>query len=144
MIDMLVLRCPIKSERYYEHSAFGVPTVLNSRQYVNLRDLGIPLECSIDSDGEELSLSHRWEKIPSSNATMAFKLFDFRDRYQQHEDINDFYIEIKASPAKLMLGHNLFGSDDLWQCAEYMIHLLTDTYPPKSYPLPFNPEHRQS
>ncbi|ASF48435.1 phage/plasmid replication protein, II/X family [Methylovulum psychrotolerans] len=53
--------------------------------------------------------------------------FDFRTAAK--EGGQNFYVEIKASPAKLMQGHNLYGSDDLWPCAEFMIHLLYDTYP---------------
>lgn len=130
MIDMLVLRCPFRQVFDTSYSASGIPTVhevLKTR--ISLADLKIPLESSLDAHGEEIALHHAWESIPSSYANMAFKVFDFRDSFAQNREIQDFYIEIKASPAKIMQGHNLFGSDDLWECAEALIHLLIDTYP---------------
>lgn len=130
MIDMLVLRCLIKTERYTTYSPLGVPNVMESREYVDVRSLGIPLECSLDADGAEVGLRHPWEAIPSSASTMAFKLFDFRDSYgKRDEDIDDFFIELKGSPAKLMQGHNVYGTDELWPCAEFMIYLFMDKYP---------------
>jgi len=40
-----------------------------------------------------------------------------------------FYIEIKASPAKLMQGHNIFGSSDIYDCSMHLMELLCMTYP---------------
>lgn len=128
MIDMLVLRCPIRQNFETTYSPEGAPIIRETlRSTIKLSDLKIPLEASLDSDGEQIATAHRWEKIPSSYAHMAFKVFDFRDH--SNIEMQDFFIEIKASPAKLMQGHNLFGSDDLWLCAEYMVHLLIDSYP---------------
>lgn len=125
---MLVLRCPFKQVFETTYTPLGVPVieeVLRSR--LSMADLKIPLIASLDADGNQLMLIHRWESIPSSYAHMAFKVFDFHG--SSIKEFQDFYIEIKASPAKLMNGHNLYGTDDLWVCAEHMIHLLIDTYP---------------
>ncbi|MBS4052460.1 MAG: hypothetical protein KGZ69_14850 [Methylomonas sp.] len=130
MIDMLVLRCPFRQVFQVSETENGVPVVREVlRDVVSLSHLRIPLESSLDSFGEEVALTHRWESIPSSLSTMAFKVFDFRDSFKKDADVQDFFIEIKASPAKLTQGHNLFGSDNIWDCAESMIHLLIDTYP---------------
>ncbi len=125
---MLVLRCPFRQSLETAYTASGVPVVSEVlRSRLSLADLKIPLIAALDADGNQGVLIHRWEKLPSSYANMAFKVFDFRE--SSNKDFQDFYIEIVASPAKLMQGQNLYGSDDLWQCAEHMIHLLVDTYP---------------
>ncbi len=128
MIDMLVLRCPIKHIFETTYDSRGIPVIDEiQKNRLKLSDLKIPLEASLDVDGEQLSTAHRWEKIPSSYAHMAFKVFDFRG--SSSNEIQDFYIEIKASPAKLMQGHNLYGTDALGPCAFGMIELLYHAYP---------------
>ncbi|MGZ6005446.1 MAG: phage/plasmid replication protein, II/X family [Candidatus Saccharimonadales bacterium] len=128
MIDMLVLRCPIQQKFQTTYNERGIPVITEiQRDHLKLSDLKIPLEASLDVDGEQLGTVHRWEKIPSSYAHMAFKVFDFRG--SSNQDMQDFYIEIKASPAKLMQGHNLYGTDALGPCAYFMIELLYKTYP---------------
>jgi II/X family phage/plasmid replication protein len=130
VIDMLVLRCPIKQEHRITYTPEGMPIIEEIKKgMLSLSDLKIPLEASLDEDGQQIALSHKWESIPSSFHRMAFKVFDFRASTAAEEDRQDFYIEIKASPAKLMLGHNLYGTDELWPCAEHMVHLLIDNYP---------------
>jgi len=115
MIDKLVLRCDFaKEKRIFD---FVWPDI-------NLGALGIPLEQSIDRDGEVFNTRHPWESIPSSYESMAFKVFDHR-----YDKLDQFYIEIKASPAKLMQGHNVFGSVDFYDCAMCMMELLCNTYP---------------
>jgi II/X family phage/plasmid replication protein len=108
MIDKLVLRC-----------AFSDQLMLK------IESLNIPMEASITAEGEVYDLRHAWERIPSSFAPMAFKVFDFRDSAKEGEA----FVEIKASPAKLMQGHNVFGSDDIKLCALSLIELLAETYP---------------
>lgn len=116
MIDMLVLRCEFAKE------------INQNKEMVwplfRLADLSIPLEQSIDADGEISNTRHPWESIPSSYDSMAFKLFDHR-----FDALDSFYIEIKASPAKIMLGHNIFGSSDIYDCSMYLIELLCNAYP---------------
>jgi II/X family phage/plasmid replication protein len=126
MIDMLVLRCPIRKTSSYSFDS-GFPVLVQHDDFIKLSDLKIPLEASICPDGEQIGLVHKWESIPSSYSNLAFKVFDFRG--SSKVDIQDFFIEIKASPAKIMHGHNLYGSDDLWSCAQALIHLFIETYP---------------
>ena len=126
MIDMLVLRCPIRKTSSYSFDS-GFPVLVQHDDFIKLSDLKIPLEASICPDGEQIGLVHKWESIPSSYSNLAFKVFDFRG--SSKVDMQDFFIEIKASPAKIMQGHNLFGSDDLWDCAQALIHLFIETYP---------------
>jgi len=106
VIDRLVLRCD-----------FANPETLS------LRNLGIPLECSINPDGTYYGLRHRWESIPSSFSGLACKVYDTPSSERTP------FIEIKASPAKLAQGHNLFGSDNLGECAYTLIEVLYQAYP---------------
>jgi len=108
MIDMLVLRCSFSDQ-----------------VDLSVKDLPIPLEASIDpANGEVYSHRHNWESIPSSNDSLAFKVFDYCLK-----DDRRFYIEIKASPAKLMQGHNVFGVDDVGRCSMSLIDVLFNKYP---------------
>jgi II/X family phage/plasmid replication protein len=116
VIDKLCLRCDFKKEFEPSKGSF-FPSF-------NLSDLGIPLEISIDKDGDQTNIRHPWELIPSSHAGLAFKVFDYR-----LTGLDGFYVEIKASPAKLMYGHNIFGSSCLKECSLFMVELLCNTYP---------------
>jgi len=108
MIDMFVLRCCFKDD-----------------DNLLIKDLPIPLEASIDPEtNEAYSHRHKWESIPSSHDSLAFKVFDY-----DLKDGRNFYIEIKGSPAKLMQGHNVFGTDSLGPCALSLIKVLGDKYP---------------
>jgi len=104
-----------------------------------LHDLEIPLEVSLScSDGEyqKVNMRHPWERIPSSFEGLAFKVFDHR-----FDALETFYIEIKASPAKLMQGHNIFGSVDFCDCALHLITLLCKAYPVLADKLDFSTWH---
>jgi II/X family phage/plasmid replication protein len=105
MIDKLVMRC-----RFHNAEDF------------DLKSLSIPLQATLDPDGEMYALRHAWESIPSSFTDLAFKVFDATEDH-------DPFIEIKASPAKLKQGHNVYGSDDLGECAYTLIEVLFKGYP---------------
>jgi len=119
MIDKLVLRCDFMR---IQNSNNPFPDSVWPG--FRLAELGIPLEQSIDRDGDIINIRHPWESIPSSFEGMAFKVFDHR-----FDPLDMFYIEIKASPAKLMQGHNIFGSSDIYDCSMHLIELLCMTYP---------------
>lgn len=118
MIDKFVFRCDFLKEFFPAQNRFDFPVF-------KLHELDIPLEVSLDADGEIMNVRHPWERIPSSFEGMAFKVFD--TRYKGGNEA--FFIEIKASPAKLMQGHNIFGSVDFCDCALRLIILLCKTYP---------------
>lgn len=116
MIDMLVFRCDfLKTAMLHGGVTWDA---------FQLAELCIPLEQSIDSEGQVCNTRHPWESIPSSYENMAFKIFDHR-----YDALDTFYIEIKASPAKLMQGHNVYGSDDFYDCTMHLLELLFVTYP---------------
>lgn len=113
MIDKLTLRCSFKRTLRDKSSL-----------RLELEHLGVPLQQSLDRDGQIINTRHSWESIPSSFSGMAFKIFDLR-----HTKFDDFYIVIKCSPAKLMYGQNIYGSSDLVECAFFMINFLHKNYP---------------
>ncbi|MFA0125918.1 phage/plasmid replication protein, II/X family, partial [Vibrio sp. 10N.261.48.A2] len=87
---------------------------------IDMSDLskrGLLLEGSIDAneDGvEEISnRRHPWSSIPSSYTGIAFKVF------QASGFRTEACVELKASPAKVMQGHNVFGSDCLYSCSTF-------------------------
>lgn len=67
------------------------------------------------------ALFHPYESLPTHYTGMAVKVF-FDSMYEP-------YVEIKASPAKLLQGHNVFGSDNIEQGAMEMIGYLSEAYP---------------
>lgn len=127
MIDKFVFRCDFLKEFFPAQGCFDFPVF-------GLVELDIPLDASFAADGTRTNLRHPWERIPSSFEGMAFKVFD--TRYKGGNEA--FFIEIKASPAKLMQGHNIFGSVDFCDCALRLILLLFKTYPVLSSKLDFS------
>ena len=107
MIDMVVVQIPLSR---------NIVTVLKSGEeaftdFKKLNLLGLKVQardCSFSLDGssEPSDLSHPYESLPSSFSTMACKV-------HKASHLRPWpYLEIKASPAKLLQGHNLFGTTD--------------------------------
>ena len=74
-------------------------------------------DCSISAN----ALFHPYESLPTHYTGMAVKVF-FDSHYEP-------YVQIKASPAKLLQGHNVFGSDSIEQGAFEMLGYLAEAYP---------------
>lgn len=66
-------------------------------------------------------LKHPFETLPTSFTTMAFKFY--------HESKVYPYVELKCSPAKIMQGHNVYGSDWIEQGALEMLGYLLASHP---------------
>lgn len=96
---------------------------------------GLRLEGSIDSSadgvGEVSNVRHPWDSLPSSYTGIAFKV------YQASGFRPAACVELKASPAKVMQGHNVFGSDDLLSCSVYILDALKKALPDFSEMLDF-------
>lgn len=98
---------------------------------VSIRDLGFDklssraVSFSFDDDGKRVEhvdhLYHAFESLPTSFTDMAFKVYDDSNFYP--------YVEIKCSPAKILQGHNVFGSTDIELGALEMIGILASTHP---------------
>ncbi|EYT12643.1 phage/plasmid replication family protein [Acinetobacter sp. 1592897] len=76
-----------------------------------------------DEDGNTKCqvLSHPYSRLPTSYTKMAFKFF--------HEGKTYPYVELKASPAKILQGHNVYGSDWIEQGALEMLGYLAESHP---------------
>lgn len=95
---------------------------------VNLETLGVPLAGSIfrttEGQVEIDNLRHPWESLSTGYTPMAFKIF--------HQGMGKRLmpgVELKASPAKLLQGHNVFGPTSIRAGAEVMWKWLGASYP---------------
>ncbi|HFG4505300.1 TPA: phage/plasmid replication protein, II/X family [Acinetobacter baumannii] len=92
----------------------------------DLLDLGLRIgsyDVYKDDEGtvQNRVLNHAYSKLPTSFTRMAFKFF--------HEGANYPYVELKASPAKILQGHNVYGSDWIEQGALEMLGYLAEAHP---------------
>ncbi|WP_276783371.1 phage/plasmid replication protein, II/X family [Thalassolituus oleivorans] len=67
-------------------------------------------------------LHHPYESLPSSYGSMAVKTFPCVPKSHP-------YVAIKCSPAKLLTGHNVYGTDDYKICLTEMLGLLKISCP---------------
>lgn len=121
MLDHLCINAPFESS-FYSVDSEGRYFFID----VDPHSLEIPLASRSvykDEDGEvhNSALFHPYESVPTHFTGMAMKVF-FDSAYEP-------YVQIKASPAKLLQGHNVFGSDNIEQGAMEMIGFLHEAYP---------------
>lgn len=128
MIDFLKLSIPFKAEHIIVCKD-GEISFLKETLIEIARRTGIKLKSSnvtfeIDGDLDVQELSHPYESIPSHFSSLAMKIFNGSDRMKTPP-----YVELKASPAKLLQGHNVFGSTDLEICAFVMLSSFIKAMP---------------
>lgn len=125
MLDHLRISIPILPVYAIQMPSSGDIEIHHFTQ--SLVDLG--LRCSARSvarsdDGTISShdLYTPYDSLPSSYTDMAIKFFD--------KGVNTLpRLELKASPAKLLQGHNIYGSQSIEQGAFEMIGLLINAHP---------------
>jgi len=101
----------------------------NELLVVDLEALGVPLRAtSVLSDGkggyQVEDISHAWESLSTGFTPLAFKVF--------HQSLGKRIqpgVELKASPAKLLQGHNVFGPTSIRKGGEVMLKWLAGSYP---------------
>ena len=128
MIDFLRLSIPFKAEDIIVCKD-GETSFLKDSLIEIARRTGIKLKSSnvtfeIDGDLDVQELSHPYESIPSHFSSIAMKVFNGSDLMNKPP-----YVELKASPAKLLQGHNVFGSTDLETCSVEMINSFIKAMP---------------
>ena len=74
-----------------------------------------------EGDVRHIALNHSYEKLPTSYTSMAFKFF--------HEGRFFPHVELKASPAKILQGHNVYGTDWIEEGAMEMLGYLAESHP---------------
>lgn len=121
MLDHLCINAPFESS-FFSVDADGRYFFID----VDPHSLKIPLASRSvykDENGEvhNSALFHPYESLPTHFTGMAMKVF-FDSSYEP-------YVQIKASPAKLLQGHNVFGIDDIYLGAMEMIGYLQMAYP---------------
>ena len=110
MYDFNGLRIYFKDEHL--HTTFTNDRVVS---YVDIKEAArrglkiVPRDMTWHVDGSHQvhDLYHPWESLPSSFTGIAFKLYQSSGFREQP------CIELKASPAKISQGHNVFGSESL-------------------------------
>lgn len=127
MIDLVKLSIPFKKQHLTEClSADAV-----SGTYINLQEVsqqaGVRLtafsvEYAIDGDLEVSGLTHPFDSLPSHFSGVAMKI-------HAGGPLRHPSVELKASPAKVLQGHNVYGSDDLELCAFELLFILADSMP---------------
>lgn len=121
MLDKIVMHIPVDASLVEiredgKYCIFGF----------DLLDLGLTVGSRAvykDDEGEikHRVLTHAYSKVPTSFTQMAFKF---------HHEGRDFpYVELKASPAKIMQGHNVYGTDWIEQGALEMLGYLAESHP---------------
>lgn len=120
MLDHLRLAIP------FDASLVSTVSDTHALVGVDLHDLGINLaarsvERMPDGKLSAQMLFHPYESLPTSFTGMAVKVFTDGDYWP--------FVEIKASPAKIMQGHNVFGSDSIELGAFEMLGFLAEAYP---------------
>lgn len=125
MLDKLHLFVPFRLEHITLLGAEGRSEPVH---YVDINGLGIPLQGQVqqrDDGGFDVEhLRHAWESLSTGFTPLAFKVF--------HESLGKRLmpgVEIKASPAKLLQGHNVFGPTCIQKGAEVMLKWLAGSYP---------------
>ncbi|WP_151753899.1 phage/plasmid replication protein, II/X family [Acinetobacter soli] len=121
MLDHLCINAPFESS-FFSVDADGRYFFID----VDLHSIEIPLASrsvhkNDDGSISASSLFHPFESVPTHFTGMALKVF-FDSSYEP-------YVQIKASPAKLLQGHNVFGLDDIEMGAMEMIGYLQIAYP---------------
>lgn len=121
MLDHLCINAPFESS-FFSVDAEGRYFFID----VDLHSIEIPLASrsvhkNDDGSISASSLFHPFESVPTHFTGMALKVF-FDSSYEP-------YVQIKASPAKLLQGHNVFGTDDIYQGSLEMIGYLQMAYP---------------
>lgn len=120
MLDFLRLAIPI------------IPTHVrsfdNHHQFNgDIRDYGIPAatrHVSKTDDGQTITgdLYHPFEALPSDYTDMAVKFYT--------NTMNTVpYVELKASPLKLLQGHNVFGFESIELGAFHMLGMFLEAFP---------------
>ncbi|QOF88395.1 replication initiation protein [Pseudomonas sp. ADPe] len=125
MLDRIHMFIRFRKEHVQLIGKVDSPTLV-----VDLESLGVRVRSSggvtkREEGGYDVEdLSHAWESLPSSYTPMAFKVF--------HQSLGkrlDPGVELKASPAKLLQGHNVFGPTSIRKGAEVMLKWLAGSYP---------------
>lgn len=124
MLDHLCINIPF-SRRYLNVSADGSCTLVNIDKFdMDLFLASRSVYRDEQGDIKAGALYHPYETLPTHYTGMALKVF-----FEGNGKVQEPYVQIKASPAKLLQGHNVFGSDNIETGAMEMLGYLHQSYP---------------
>ena len=128
MIDFLKLSIPFKNDHILVckdgETSFLKENLIEISRRTGLKLRSGNVTFQIDGDLEVSELSHPYESIPSHFGSLAMKLFNGSEQLKTPP-----YVELKASPAKLLQGHNVFGSTNIETCSFAMLQPLICSLP---------------
>lgn len=127
MIDLIRIQIPIRTEFMIEHYDRESGRLTGGECDVAMfAKYGCSLAAgNVDfQDGETTvtRLYHPFESIPSSNSSLAYKIRAGGKNYFPH-------VELNASPAKLLTGHNAFGTADFEKCISALMYVFYTAFP---------------
>lgn len=128
MIDLVRIQIPIRTEFMIEHHNRETGRLTGGECDVSMfAKYGCSLAAgNVDfgEDGETsvTRLYHPFESIPSSNSSLAYKIRAGGMNYFPH-------IELNASPAKLLTGHNAFGTADFEKAISAVLYVFYTAFP---------------
>ncbi|NVD06647.1 replication protein [Vibrio sp. JPW-9-11-11] len=127
MYDFLEIAIPLKAECVTVMGDCGFVDFEKLGRKTGLKIASGSVEFAIDGSDHTITddLYHPWSRIPSSFTDIACRVFDACPKANQFWA----YARIKASPAKVMQGHNVYGSDNLRLCTEYLLSALQEAQP---------------
>lgn len=111
MIDMVAISVPFL-RKYMTESVSGA-SFIDDRTLLEKFGVDLSGQIAWDADRQQFSFSrlfHKFESLPSSFASLAFKIINGTDFRQEP------YVKIVGNPAKLLQGHNVYGPDNLELC----------------------------
>lgn len=127
MIDLVKLSIPFKKQYLVECLSADA----TSGTYINLQQVseqtGVRLtafsvEYAIDGDLEVSGLTHPFDSLPSYFSGVAMKI-------HAGGPLRHPSVELKASPAKILQGHNVYGSNDIELCSFELLFVLAESMP---------------
>lgn len=128
MIDLVRIQIPLSNEYISQLTCRETGKVTGGEVDMNLfHQFGCKLAAgSVEKDEQGSTivtrLYHPFESIPSSNSSLAYKIRPGGHNYFPH-------VELNASPAKLLQGHNAFGTVDFEKCISALLYVFYSQFP---------------
>lgn len=122
MIDFGCLSVPFLDEHVTQTNSGSFLTDIE----MLCKELGMTLLGEVyweDGKRKVQRLRHNFESLPSSFGSLAYKVIDGTDLK------NEPYIRIAGCPAKLLQGHNVYGSDDVELCLFAIVEAFMLSFP---------------